>query len=71
MVLENKNIHYSREGKINLIVLVNNTESWKGVVTLGVIFRNFSGDSADVTWKTELFWKHAEGKPKVRGKPLD
>lgn len=54
MVLENKNIHNSREGKINRIVLVNNTKRWKGVVTLGVIFRNFSGDSADVTLENRI-----------------
>lgn len=50
MVLENKNIHNSREGKISLIVLVNNTQRWKGVV----IFRNFSEDSADVTLENRI-----------------
>lgn len=50
MVLENKNIHNSREGKISLIVLVNNTQRWEGVV----IFRNFSEDSADVTLENRI-----------------
>lgn len=34
MVLQNKAIHNSREGKISLIFLVNNNKQRKGVLSL-------------------------------------
>lgn len=42
MVLQNKTIRNSGEGKISLIFLVNNTKQRKGVLTLQVIFRKLS-----------------------------
>lgn len=62
MALQNKTIHNSRDGKISLILLVNSNKQRKAVLSLYVIFRNFSRRSAEVASQSRVVLGTCLGK---------